>query len=94
MCHAGFPWSGAVFAAVFAAQGVAIAILATFMPPEPKFDESSHGKLASISGFRLTPNIHQQSEISIWQDAVAVLANVKLPEPVHEAKCITFSTVL
>ena len=46
----GFPWSGAVFAAVFAAQGVAIAVLATFMPPEPKYDTGMYEKLQPISG--------------------------------------------
>ena len=46
----GFPWSGAVFAAVFAAQGVAIAVLATVMPPEPKYDAGMYEKLAPISG--------------------------------------------
>lgn len=48
----GFPWSGALFAAAFAAQGIAIAVLATVMPPEPKYDEGLHEKLAPISGER------------------------------------------
>ena len=46
----GFPWSGAVFAAVFAAQGIAIAVLATVMPPEPKYDAGMYEKLQPISG--------------------------------------------
>lgn len=46
----GFPWSGAVFAAAFAVQGIAIAVLATVMPPEPKHDEGLYEKLAPISG--------------------------------------------
>ena len=73
-----------MFAAVFAAQGVAIAILATVMPPEPKFDDSSHGKLASISGTGLFYGISSTFRVSIRRDAVAILANVTPPEPVHK----------
>lgn len=45
----GFPWSGAAFAAILAAQGTAIAVLASIMPPEPKFGAHPE-KLAPISG--------------------------------------------
>ena len=53
----GFPWSGAVFAAVFAAQGVAIAVLATVMPPEPKYDAGMYEKLPPISGEPASPRV-------------------------------------
>jgi hypothetical protein len=45
----GFPWSGAFFGAILAAQGVAIAVLASVMPPEPPYEED-YSKLAPISG--------------------------------------------
>ncbi|CAL8472291.1 g11833 [Coccomyxa elongata] len=45
----GFPWSGALFAAILAVQGVVIAILAGVMPPEPKYEDEAPGKLAPIT---------------------------------------------
>lgn len=43
--------SGAVFAAIMVAQGIAISVLAAVMPPEPKFvGPEEPEKLAPISG--------------------------------------------
>ncbi len=49
----GFPWSGAVFAAILVAHGVAILILRGVMPPEPAFADLDTDKLAAISGARV-----------------------------------------
>ena len=78
----GFPWSGAVFAAVFAAQGIAIAVLATVMPPEPKYDEGLHEKLAPISGERCTQvsAMADSCKPCLWMDLLwqeAILAGNK-----------------
>ncbi len=53
----GFPWSGALFAAILAVQGVVIAILAGVMPPEPKYEDEAPGKLAPITGAPFPPGI-------------------------------------
>lgn len=46
----GFPWSGAAFACILAFQGVVIAVLASLMPPEPKYVDEPPAKLPPISG--------------------------------------------
>ncbi|KAK9905881.1 hypothetical protein WJX75_008082 [Coccomyxa subellipsoidea] len=45
----GFPWSGAAFACILAFQGVVIAVLASLMPPEPKYVDEPPTKLPPIS---------------------------------------------
>jgi hypothetical protein len=56
----GFPWSGAAFACILAFQGVVIAVLASLMPPEPKYVDEPPTKLPPISG------AHSSRMVALW----------------------------